>query len=169
MAFLLAGPPYHYGDITIGLFGLVGAAGAMSANRAGRWADRELTHITTVIFAVCVGLSFLPLWYGRHSVVLLILGILVLDVGVQGLQVTNQSIIYRLRPDARSRITSAYMVCYFVGGAIGSALGASLYNSDGWAGLCLFGAGIGSAAPLTAVLHTSFRWRRAPTASPARS
>ncbi len=166
MAFLLAGPPYHYGDITIGLFGLVGAAGAMSANFAGRWADRELTHATTVMFAICVGLSFVPLWYGRHSLVLLIVGILVLDVGVQGLQVTNQSIIYRLRHDARSRITSAYMVCYFAGGAIGSALGASLYNSHGWTGLCLFGAGIGGAATLTAVLHTSLRLRSTPTASP---
>ena len=70
-----------------------------------------------------MAVSFLPLWLGRHDLAMMIVGVLVLDVGVQGLQVTNQSIIYRLAPDARSRINSAYMVCYFVGGALGSAGG----------------------------------------------
>jgi len=159
MAFLLAGPPFHYGDTAIGLFGLVGAAGALSANFAGRLADRALTRVTTLLFAACVGLSFLPLWYGRHGVVPLIVGILVLDVGVQGLQVTNQSIIYRLRPDARSRITSAYMVCYFAGGAIGSAVGASIYSSHGWAGVCVLGAAIGGVITMTAAVDVRPRLR----------
>lgn len=152
MAFLLAGAPYHYGDLTIGLFGLVGAGGALCANFAGRWADRGLTKATTLAFAACVGISFVPLWYGRHNLIMLIVGILVLDVGVQGLQVTNQSMIYRLAPEARSRITSAYMVCYFAGGAIGSALGGSLYGSDRWAGVCLLGASIGFSAMVAAVI-----------------
>ncbi len=121
MAFVLAGAPYHYGDLTIGLFGLVGAAGALCANVAGRWADRGWSTTTTLAFALCVGVSFLPLWLGGHDLLWLIAGILVLDVGVQGLQVTNQSLIYRLAPDSRSRVNSAYMVCYFAGGAIGSA------------------------------------------------
>jgi predicted MFS family arabinose efflux permease len=152
MAFILAGAPYHYGDITIGLFGLVGAAGALCANFAGRWADQGLTKATTLAFAVCVGISFLPLWAGRHNLAMMIIGILVLDVGVQGLQVTNQSMIYRLAPEARSRVTSAYMVCYFAGGAIGSALGGSLYGSHGWAGACVLGAVIGIAATVAALI-----------------
>jgi predicted MFS family arabinose efflux permease len=163
MAFVLAGPPYHYGDIVIGLFGLVGAAGALCATLAGRWADRGLTKATTLAFAACVAVSFLPLWAGRHSLAMMIIGILVLDVGVQGLQVTNQSMIYRLDPGARSRITSAYMVCYFAGGAIGSALGASLYDSHRWAGACALGAGIGIAATVAAVIDAVRR-----TAGPAR-
>ena len=154
VAFLLAGPPYHYGDAVIGLFGLVGAAGALCANFAGRWADRELGKATTLVFAVSIGLSFLPLWYGRHNLAMLIVGILVLDVGVQGLQVTNQSLIYRLAPQARSRINSAYMVCYFAGGAIGSALASSVYASSHWAGVCLLGAVIGGVAVLGAVADT---------------
>jgi predicted MFS family arabinose efflux permease len=164
MAFILAGPPYHYGDITIGLFGLVGAAGALCANFAGRWADQGLTKVTTLAFAACVGLSFLPLWAGRHHLAMMIIGILVLDVGVQGLQVTNQSMIYRLAPEARSRITSAYMVCYFVGGAIGSALGGSLYGSHRWAGVCVLGAVIGivatAAALIDAIGHPPVPYRR---------
>jgi predicted MFS family arabinose efflux permease len=77
-------------------------------------------------------------------------------VGVQGLQVTNQSIIYRLAPDARSRINSAYMVCYFIGGAIGSAGGSWCYANHGWAGVCVFGGALGLVAVVLA-LHDVVR------------
>ncbi len=152
MAFLLSGAPYAYGDTTIGLFGLVGAAGAICANVAGRWADQGLTRGTTLAFAACLAISFLPLWYGRHDLIMLIIGILVLDIGAQGLMVTNQSLIYRLAPESRSRITSAYMVSYFVGGAIGSALGSTLYASFGWAGVTTLGGVLGIIATLAAIV-----------------
>jgi predicted MFS family arabinose efflux permease len=164
MAFLLAGRPYHYDDLTIGLFGLIGASGALCANLAGRWADRGWTKSTTLAFAGLVGVSFLPLWWGRHNLILLIVGILALDVGVQGLQVTNQSLIYRLAPDARSRINSAYMVCYFAGGAMGSAIGSSVYESHRWTGVCLLGAAIGIVATVAASTIAA----RNPTASVSR-
>src|SRR5450631_4889012 len=83
---------------------------------------------------------------------MLIVGIVLLDVGVQGLQVTNQSLIYRLAPDARSRVNSAYMVCYFAGGAIGSAVGSSVYESHRWAGVCVLGGVIGIVATVAAVV-----------------
>jgi MFS family permease len=95
---------------------------------------------------VSIAVSFLPIWAGRHSLVWLIVGIVVLDVGVQGLHVTNQSLIYALTSDARSRVNSAYMVCYFVGGAGGSAIGGVLYDADRWAAVCVLGAGIGVVA-----------------------
>jgi predicted MFS family arabinose efflux permease len=154
MAFLLSGAPFDYGDTTIGLFGLVGAAGAICANFAGRWADQGLTRGTTLVFAACIAISFLPLWYGRHDLAMLIIGILILDIGAQGLMVTNQSLIYRLTPEFRSRITSAYMVSYFVGGAIGSALGSTLYDTYGWAGVATLGAVLGIIATLAAVVDT---------------
>lgn len=156
MAFVLSRAPYHYGDAAIGLFGLVGAAGALCATLAGRWADRDLTRRTTTVFAVLVAASFVPLWLGGHDLTMMIVGILVLDVGVQGLQVTNQSIIYRLAPDARSRINSAYMVCYFIGGALGSAGGSWCYANHGWAGVCAFGGALGLVAVVLA-LHDAVR------------
>lgn len=161
-AFLLAGAPYHYSDTVIGLFGLVGAGGALCASFAGRLADRGLTRGTTAIFGGLVMSSFVPLWLGRHGLVWLVVGILALDVGVQGLQVTNQSLVYRLAPDARSRINAAYMVCYFAGGALGSALAAVLYDSDGWAGVCLLGGGVGAATLLLAAFdaRSAAPWRR---------
>jgi predicted MFS family arabinose efflux permease len=157
MAFLLSGSPYRYGDLTIGLFGLVGAGGALCATVAGRWADRRSTKASTLAFTIFIGVSFLPLWYGRHDLALLIVGILVLDIGVQGLQVTNQSMIYQLGHTVRSRVTSAYMVCYFAGGALGSAIGALLYDSHRWAGVCILGAGLGIVATASAVIDAMRR------------
>jgi cyanate permease len=73
-------------------------------------------------------------------VIALIIGIVILDLGVQGLHISNQSAIYTLAPEARSRLTTAYMVAYFIGGAVLSAVTASLYGSDGWDGVCILGA-----------------------------
>ncbi len=156
IAFLLAGAPYHYSDEVIGLFGLVGAAGALCANVAGRAVDRGRSRLTTGVFAVAIAVSFAPIAAGRSSVAWLIVGIVVLDVGVQGLQVTNQSIIYKIAPHARSRITSAYMVCYFAGGALGSALAAATYDAAGWGGVCWLGTGIGVVA--VALWAADSRW-----------
>lgn len=163
MAFLLAGAPYHYSDTVIGLFGLVGAAGALCANAAGRLADRGYEAPATLGFAAAIAVSFLPIWIGRHSLVALIVGIAVLDVGVQGLQVTNQSVIYRMAPEARSRINASYMVCYFVGGAVGSAVAGALYASSGWAAVCLAGVVVGVVA-VAVSLATGVR-RRLPVPS----
>ncbi len=169
MAFVLSGSPYHYGDAAIGLFGLVGAAGALCANFAGRWVDRGRSRSTTLAFAGLVAVSFLALWAGGHSLAWMIVGILALDVGVQGLQVTNQSLIYRLAPEARSRINSAYMVCYFAGGAVGSATGSWMYGSHRWTGVCLLGAGIGVAAVVLAVADGCTGRRGAPAPVAART
>ena len=127
----------------IGLFGLVGAGGIVAANLAGKLADSARVTATTVGAGVLLAGSFALLWVGRTSLAALIVGIVVLDIGTQGMQITNQAVIYALRPDARSRINSAYMVCYFLGGAVGSLAAGALYAAHGWAGVCLLGAGFG--------------------------
>ena len=97
-------------------------------------------------------LSFVVLYFGRNVVVLLALGIIMLDAGMQGLQITNQSIIYSLAPDARSRINSAYMVCGFIGAALGSLAAGQCYAHAGWRGDCLLGGGIGLVILVLAIL-----------------
>jgi predicted MFS family arabinose efflux permease len=156
VAFVLAGPPYHYSESVIGLFGLVGAAGAICANVAGRLADRGYASQLTTSFAALIVLSFGVLFEGRHALWAMILGIVLLDVGTQGMAVTNQSIIYRLTRDAGSRVNSAYMVVNFSGGAIGSAVAGSVYATAKWAGVCALGGGIG-ALMLLVVITSRFR------------
>ena len=86
------------------------------------------------------------LYAGKTSAVWLIVGIAVLDLGVQGIHISNQSAIYALAPEARSRLTTAYMVTYFLGGAALSAISSAVYASDGWDGVCVVGAATGLAA-----------------------
>jgi len=74
----------------------------------------------------------------------------VLDLALQTVHITNQTVIFGLAPDARSRINSAYMTCYFIGGAAGSAISAAVYDRHGWGGVCVVGAAFGVAALATA-------------------
>lgn len=151
VAFLLSDAPFRYGDSAIGLLGLVGAAGALCASVAGRLADRGLARIGRIGAAASIAGSFGILWLGRTSIVLVIVGVLVLDVGVQGVQVLNQSTVYELVPGARSRINGVYMTTYFIGGALGSAGGAFAYDHGGWRAVCILGAALGLAAVTQAV------------------
>jgi predicted MFS family arabinose efflux permease len=153
LSFLLSGPPFHYSKAVIGLFGLAGVAGVTMANVAGRMADAERTRIVTTISAILLMGSFGILAIGKSSLAPLIVGILVLDIGTQGIQITNQAIIYRIRPEARSRINSAYMVCYFVGGAVGSFSAGAVLASGGWYGICWLGAGFGALLLASALLE----------------
>nr|WP_245604126.1 MFS transporter [Patulibacter minatonensis] len=142
IAFLLSREPFGYGDGVIGLFGLAGLAGALMAPVAGRLADAGHGHRATTGALVALVVSWGLLELGGTSVVLLVAGIIVLDFAVQGLQITNQSTIYALRPDARSRITTAYMVAYFLGGVAGSTASSIVWGAGGWDAVCALGGGI---------------------------
>ena len=140
MAFLLAAPPFNYSEGVIGLFGLAGAAGALGARPAGGLADKGKSHMTTSAGLVLLLLSWAAIWYGHVSVLALIVGILVPDLTVQGVHITNQTVIYRMKPDARNRLTAGYMTSYFIGGAAGSLISASAWQHAGWTGVCAIGA-----------------------------
>lgn len=152
MAFLLAAPPFNYSEGMIGLFGLAGAAGALGARPAGGFADKGKSHLTTTAGLLLLLLSWLAIWFGHTSVPMLIIGILVLDLTVQGVHITNQTVIYRIHPDARNRLTAGYMTSYFIGGAAGSLISASAWQHAGWAGVCLAGVTV-------AVLNLLVWWR----------
>jgi predicted MFS family arabinose efflux permease len=142
LAFLLSGPHYDYGNTVIGLFGLAGLAGALAAPVAGRMADRGHGRLAATSSILILLGSWALLALGQTSLPALVVGIVALDLGVQALHISNQSAVYTLRPDARSRLTTAYMVAYFLGGAAASAAASTLYSSTGWGGVCVLGAGI---------------------------
>ncbi len=146
LAFLLAGPEYGYSDGIIGLFGLVGAAGAITASVVGRFTDRGWVYWLTGGSCGLMLAGFVFLWFGGHSLAALLVGILLLDVGSQGVHISNQSEIYRLRPEARNRINAFYMTSCFVGAAAGSASAAFAYDHWGWLGTCVLGGLVSLAA-----------------------
>jgi len=138
MAFLLGDADHHFDSSVIGAFGLLGAAGAVAANWVGRVRDPRRAGPTALAVAV-LAVSFVVLYFAPWSLVALGVGVVVLDVAVQGLHVLNQRLIYDALPQARSRANSAYMTCYFLGGALGSAAGTFAWNHYGWAGVCVTG------------------------------
>lgn len=148
MVLPLAAPPFSLSHTEVGLFGLAGAAGALGAARAGRWADRGHGQRTTGIALALMLAAWLPISMLPHSILWLVLGVLVIDFGLQAAHVTNQGMIYRVRPEAQNRLTAAYMVFYSIGSAAGSSISTLVYARAGWNGVCLMGAGIGALALL---------------------
>ncbi|HZZ13875.1 MAG TPA: MFS transporter [Paraburkholderia sp.] len=139
LALLLAGPPFHLGPQAAGLFGIVGAAGAMAAPLAGKFSDRRGPRAIITVSICLVAISFVVFGVSGASITGLIVGVIVLDIGVQAAQISNQSRIYALKPDARSRVNTVYMVAYFIGGAVGSGVGAAVWPVFGWIGVSVAG------------------------------
>lgn len=146
LAFCLAGPPFHYGAQVAGLFGLVGAAGALIAPLAGRAADRVGPRSIITAAAALMAVSFVVLWLFGSSLIGLVVGTLLLDVAATAGLISNQTRIYSLPHEIHSRVNTVYMVSYFTGGAAGSFAGAAAWNLHGWAGVCGVGAVVSTLA-----------------------
>ncbi|WP_249421957.1 MFS transporter [Enterobacter asburiae] len=138
----LSAPPFNFSHTAIGAFGLAGAVGALAAGRAGRWADRGYAQRTSAAALSILLLAWWPLSLMDRSLGILLIGIILLDLGGQALHVTNQSMIFRTRPEAHSRLVGLYMLFYAVGSGLG-ALGTTMtYACAGWPGVCLLGASV---------------------------
>lgn len=139
LIFYLETPPYHYGSQTAGLFGLVGAIGALVAPWAGRVSDRRSPrYVAGVAFVTCLSAYLVFAFCGSH-IWGLVAGIILLDAGAQAAQVANQSRALHLLPEARNRVNSIYMMCFFGGGTLGSLLGTWAWSLAQWRGVCAAG------------------------------
>jgi predicted MFS family arabinose efflux permease len=148
MVLPLSAPPLSLSHSEIGLFGLAGVAGALAASRAGHLADRGLGQWTSGVGLVLLLASWLPIAFTRQALWALVIGAVALDFAIQALHVTNQSMIYAVRPEARSRLVAGYMVFYSIGSALGSIASTLVYAWAGWGGVCGLGAGFSAAALL---------------------
>lgn len=158
VSFVLTGPRFHYSAVGVGLFALVGAAGAAVAPLAGRWADRGLARPATGIALVVAALAFALAGFGGHNIVALALAAILVDVAVQATLILGQHTIYALDPGARSRLNSVFIAIFFTGGAIGSQLGTVVYGASGWSGLAVLGA----ALPMVTLAYWAFERRPRP-------
>lgn len=157
LSFYLEGEPYHYSSQIAGLFGLVGVVGALGAPIVGRIADRIQPKwiIGAMIVVTLISFAFFG-WLGGTLIGLMI-GIVLLDLGVQGAQVSNQARIYALNDSARSRLNTVLMVSTFVGGAIGSSVSSYMWKIGGWSAVSLSG---GVFMLLSLLVWSIARWRK---------
>lgn len=148
MVLPLSAPPWSLSHTQVGMFGLAGAAGALAAGRAGHLADRGLGQWTTGIALVLMLLAWIPVALMGVSLWALVVGVVVLDFAMQAVHVTNQSLIFAVRPEARSRLVGGYMVFYSIGSACGAIASTMIYAWAGWSGVCSLGATISAVALL---------------------
>jgi predicted MFS family arabinose efflux permease len=139
LVFLLQSSHYHMGADAAGLFGLVGIAGALAAPVVGRIADKRSPRFTVGVGMVIVTAAYLCFLLFGFRLRGLIIGVILLDLGVQSCQISNQARIHALSDEARNRINTVFMVSYFIGGALGSFLGSFSYEHFSWKGVCIFG------------------------------
>ena len=142
LAFLLYSH-YGLGPGVAGSFGLVGAAGALVAPVAGRLSDRRGARWVLTLGMTILASSYVLLWMEEKATIpfalhiaALAVGVVILDVGAQMMQVANQTRIFGLDPSARSRLNTVYMTIYFTGAAVGSALATIAWVHWQWNGVC---------------------------------
>ncbi|MDN5416675.1 MFS transporter [Acinetobacter guillouiae] len=139
IAVLLTSEPFKLPDVLVGVATIIGVFGALATAKIGKIADRGHTSILTWIGVALMIVSWSLLYFGGKYLTSYILGYGLISFGLAVVHTSNQNIIFRLRPDAKSRINSIYMTAYFTGGACGSALGVYAWHHGGWTMTCLVG------------------------------
>ncbi len=139
LTFFLSTPLYHFGSDMIGLFGLVGVVGALTATLVGKQADRSNPRVITGLMLAIVLLTYGIFLLTGQWLWGLILGVILLDLGTQGAHISNQTRIYARPQPTHSRLNTIYMFSYFIGGSLGSALGTYAWSVAGWPGVCILG------------------------------
>lgn len=152
LAFKMAQAPFYAGSDIVGLLGLCGIAGALTATVAGKYIAR-----LGIFRFNCLGaLMQLAAWgmflFGADHYLPIIAGILLLDIGMQCIQLSNQATLFELCPSASNRINTIFMSGYFLGGAFGTLLSGAAWEVAGWPGVAGAGALL-TAASLVITLH----------------
>jgi len=141
LALLVEAPPFGLTPAGAGLFGVVGVAGALVAPLSGRYTDRRGARPVVIAGAACVLAAFAVLAFaGGGSLAVIGIGVLLIDVGINGALIANQTRAYALVPGARGRINTVLFTSVFVGGAIGALAGSRAFLLAGWPGVCAVGA-----------------------------
>ncbi|WP_428334671.1 MFS transporter [Novosphingobium sp.] len=158
LALHLQEPRFAMGSAAAGLFGVIGVVGVAAAPLAGRIADRHGSRPMIVAGAVTVLLSWL-IFFVWNALAGLVLGVILLDFGVQVALVSNQHVIYALRPEARARLNTVFMTVMFLGGALGSFVAALAWANGGWHAVAGAGAIAASGAVLIQLRQSYRSWR----------
>jgi predicted MFS family arabinose efflux permease len=139
LIFLLKEPQFNLGSEAAGAFGLVGAFGALAASQMGRLSDKGNGHQLTTYTIILVIISYVIYGFSSASIIGLVVGVIIMDVGVQATHISNQTVIFSLRPEARNRLNTVYMVTFFIGAALGTLFASQAYHLYRWNGVVAMG------------------------------
>lgn len=154
LIFLLRQPQFNLDSEAAGLFGLVGAFGALGATFMGRISDKTNPYTVTTFSVLLIVISYAVFFVSGSNLTGLIIGVILLDLGVQATHISNQTMILSLSAEARNRLNTVYMVSYFSGGATGTFLASRVWNTWNWHGVTVIGLTL-SVAALT--VHAAYR------------
>lgn len=130
---------FGYGSAIAGGFGLFGIAGALGATVVGKLNNRVKKSKLIIAGTILIILSWLIFLVSPHSIIGLIIGVVLIDLGVQGVHITNQNIVFSKNTEARNRVNTIYMVGFFIGGAAGTSFGSLAWSYFGWTGVSMVG------------------------------
>ncbi|MFD3001040.1 MFS transporter [Pontibacter toksunensis] len=154
LVFLLEAPPFNAGSDVAGAFGLVGAGGAVMASVMGRLSDKFDTRNILIATIGMITLSYIIFGVFSTSLIGLVLGVILLDLGLQASHIANQTLIFSLQPQARNRLNTVYMFIYFMGGATGTIIASQAWQVWRWNGVVLVGLVFSSLALLVHILFS---------------
>jgi predicted MFS family arabinose efflux permease len=151
---------FNLGSDVAGSFGLLGAVGALAAGFMGRLSDKMDAFKLSFFTLLLIFISFVLFFFSGHSMIGLIIGVIVLDAGVQATHISNQAIIFTLSAAARNRINTIYMVSYFIGGSLGTLLVSTIWEKYQWPGVSVTGVALSLVAIVVHLLnHRSMQKR----------
>lgn len=139
VVFLLSDAPFKYTSEQIGLMGLAAAAGALGAPLVGRIADKKNPRIAIGYGIVFLLFGYFLFYLFKANIIGIIVGIIAIDLGLQGIHVSNQTRIYTLLPEARNRLNTVFMTTSFIGTSLGSGIGLWVWSFAQWNGVCAAG------------------------------
>ncbi len=142
LTFKMEQAPFYAGSDVVGLLGLCGVAGAMSASVVGRLVSRIGVRNFNLLGAALMLSAWIIAYLWGNTYTAIIITILILDIGMQCIQLSNQTVVFSLNTKASNRINTIFMTNYFIGGSLGTFLSGSAWSMAGWSGVTIVGIGL---------------------------
>ena len=142
LTFKMEQAPFYAGSDVVGLLGLCGVAGAMSASVVGRVVSRIGVRNFNLLGAALMLSAWIIAYLWGNTYTAIIITILILDIGMQCIQLSNQTVVFSLNTKASNRINTIFMTNYFIGGSLGTFLSGSAWSMAGWSGVTIVGIGL---------------------------
>lgn len=152
LVFHMEKPPFNAGASVVGSFGLAGAVGALAAAKVGKLQKfLDINRIISYSLLVVLG-SWAFTYFAGETYWGLIVGVILVDLGVQSSHIMNQTNYFLIKSNAVNRLNTVYMVCYFIGGSLGTWLASIAWQYAQWDGVCFVGAAFGLLALIAHIL-----------------